>query len=190
MRRIWPWTALCFTSDLIGRRVRQSRRKACRGAEQGARRDSAGSHPFALLLGQLGRPAYPRCRRWQRSCRCFIRPASALSASNSPILATSTNTQRSAVHSLPAHMVLLPGVIDTTTNIVEHPEVVARRICRSGSRGRRPRTGHRQRGLRLRHLHRAGVGYRARSVVEAESHARGGRSRIVSPVGPQCSVLK
>jgi 5-methyltetrahydropteroyltriglutamate--homocysteine methyltransferase len=29
---------------------------------------------------------------------------------------------------LPAHMLLLPGVIDTTTNIVEHPEVVARRL--------------------------------------------------------------
>jgi 5-methyltetrahydropteroyltriglutamate--homocysteine methyltransferase len=29
---------------------------------------------------------------------------------------------------LPHHMALLPGVIDTTTNIVEHPEVVARRI--------------------------------------------------------------
>jgi 5-methyltetrahydropteroyltriglutamate--homocysteine methyltransferase len=29
---------------------------------------------------------------------------------------------------LPANMVLIPGVIDTTTNIVEHPEVVARRI--------------------------------------------------------------
>ncbi|HEY7333293.1 MAG TPA: cobalamin-independent methionine synthase II family protein [Bryobacteraceae bacterium] len=29
---------------------------------------------------------------------------------------------------LPAHMCLLPGVIDTTTNIVEHPEVVARRL--------------------------------------------------------------
>ncbi len=29
---------------------------------------------------------------------------------------------------LPPHMVLIPGVLDTTTNIVEHPEVVARRI--------------------------------------------------------------
>jgi 5-methyltetrahydropteroyltriglutamate--homocysteine methyltransferase len=29
---------------------------------------------------------------------------------------------------LPADMLLLPGTIDTTTNIVEHPEVVARRI--------------------------------------------------------------
>jgi 5-methyltetrahydropteroyltriglutamate--homocysteine methyltransferase len=31
-------------------------------------------------------------------------------------------------HPLPVHMALLPGVIDTTTNIVEHPEVVARRL--------------------------------------------------------------
>jgi 5-methyltetrahydropteroyltriglutamate--homocysteine methyltransferase len=29
---------------------------------------------------------------------------------------------------LPPHMALVPGVIDSTTNIVEHPEVVARRI--------------------------------------------------------------
>jgi 5-methyltetrahydropteroyltriglutamate--homocysteine methyltransferase len=29
---------------------------------------------------------------------------------------------------LPAHMALIPGVIDTTTNFVEHPEVVARRL--------------------------------------------------------------
>jgi 5-methyltetrahydropteroyltriglutamate--homocysteine methyltransferase len=31
-------------------------------------------------------------------------------------------------HKLPEHMVLLPGVIDSTSNFVEHPEVVARRI--------------------------------------------------------------
>ncbi len=31
-------------------------------------------------------------------------------------------------HPLPAHLVLVPGVIETTSNIVEHPEVVARRI--------------------------------------------------------------
>ena len=29
---------------------------------------------------------------------------------------------------LPAHMALIPGVLDTTTNFVEHPEVVARRL--------------------------------------------------------------
>jgi 5-methyltetrahydropteroyltriglutamate--homocysteine methyltransferase len=32
---------------------------------------------------------------------------------------------------LPDGMLLLPGVIDTTTNYVEHPEVVAERICRA-----------------------------------------------------------
>ena len=32
-------------------------------------------------------------------------------------------------HPLPAAMLLLPGVIDSTTNFVEHPEVVADRIC-------------------------------------------------------------
>jgi len=31
-------------------------------------------------------------------------------------------------NNLPAHMLLMPGVLDTTTNIVEHPEVVARRL--------------------------------------------------------------
>jgi 5-methyltetrahydropteroyltriglutamate--homocysteine methyltransferase len=29
---------------------------------------------------------------------------------------------------LPAHMLLVPGVLDTTTNFVEHPQVVARRL--------------------------------------------------------------
>ena len=29
---------------------------------------------------------------------------------------------------LPAHMALIPGVLDTTTNFVEHPQVVARRL--------------------------------------------------------------
>jgi 5-methyltetrahydropteroyltriglutamate--homocysteine methyltransferase len=31
-------------------------------------------------------------------------------------------------HPLPDHMLLIPGVIETTSNFVEHPEVVARRI--------------------------------------------------------------
>jgi 5-methyltetrahydropteroyltriglutamate--homocysteine methyltransferase len=29
---------------------------------------------------------------------------------------------------LPSHMLLIPGVLDTTTNFVEHPEVIARRL--------------------------------------------------------------
>jgi 5-methyltetrahydropteroyltriglutamate--homocysteine methyltransferase len=34
---------------------------------------------------------------------------------------------------LPLEMILLPGVIDSTTNYVEHPEVVANRICEAVS---------------------------------------------------------
>jgi 5-methyltetrahydropteroyltriglutamate--homocysteine methyltransferase len=36
-----------------------------------------------------------------------------------------------ARHGLPGEMLFLPGVIDTTTNYVEHPEVVADRICQA-----------------------------------------------------------
>jgi len=31
---------------------------------------------------------------------------------------------------LPDDLILIPGVIDSTTNFVEHPELVAERICR------------------------------------------------------------
>jgi 5-methyltetrahydropteroyltriglutamate--homocysteine methyltransferase len=34
---------------------------------------------------------------------------------------------------LPAHMLLMPGVLDTTTNFVEHPELVARRLTEAVS---------------------------------------------------------
>ena len=33
-----------------------------------------------------------------------------------------------SLHPLPAQMLLIPGVLDTTTNFVEHPQVVARRL--------------------------------------------------------------
>ena len=31
---------------------------------------------------------------------------------------------------MPAGKVLIPGVLDSTTNYIEHPELVAERICR------------------------------------------------------------
>ena len=36
-------------------------------------------------------------------------------------------------HRLPAHMLLMPGVLDTTTNFVEHPELIARRLEEAAS---------------------------------------------------------
>jgi 5-methyltetrahydropteroyltriglutamate--homocysteine methyltransferase len=63
-------------------------------------------------------------------------------------------------HPLPDGMLLLPGVIDSTTNFVEHPEVVADRICRVAQA-----VGDRR---------RLGRGRRQRGVGEAR-HARPGR---------------
>ena len=56
---------------------------------------------------------------------------------------------------LPPDMILIPGVIDTTTNFVEHPEVVANRICEAVQDGRRPQPRDRRHRLRLRHVGRA-----------------------------------
>ena len=49
---------------------------------------------------------------------------------------------------LPDDKVLIPGVIDTCTNYIEHPELVAQRICQL-RRHRRTRAGDRRDGLRL-----------------------------------------
>ena len=71
----------------------------------------------------------------------------------------------------PDPMLILPGVIDTTTNYVEHPEVVADRICRRRSEAvgaREP--GDRLDRLRIRDLRRLRDG-RAHSVVWAKLRA-------------------
>ena len=52
-------------------------------------------------------------------------------SSNSPIRAISTSIKSSSVIPCPTHMLFMPGVIDSTTNYVEHPEVVADRICQA-----------------------------------------------------------
>jgi hypothetical protein len=52
---------------------------------------------------------------------------------------------------LPAGKVIVPGVIDSTVNTVEHPEVAAERILNFAQCGR-ARERHRRRRLRLRHL--------------------------------------
>ena len=54
---------------------------------------------------------------------------------------------------LPDDKVLIPGVIDTTTNFIEHPDLVAERIVRYRPR-RRARARRRRHRLRLRHRRR------------------------------------
>ena len=71
-------------------------------------------------------------------CLLFTKPK--LAALVFPVLirAISTNIRPSRSIDPPAEMAILPGVIDVTTNYLEHPEVVADRIChrwtQSGSR--------------------------------------------------------
>ena len=48
-------------------------------------------------------------------------------------------------------MAIIPGVIDSTTHFIEHPELVAQRYCPL-RRGGGPRERHRGHRLRLRHL--------------------------------------
>ncbi len=54
---------------------------------------------------------------------------------------------------LPDDKILIPGVLDTSTNYVEHPELVAERICRFADIVGRERVIAGTR-LRLRHLRR------------------------------------
>ena len=54
---------------------------------------------------------------------------------------------------LPKDWLLIPGVIDTTTNFVEHPRGGGAAHRGGGGGGRRPRARDRLHRLRLRHLH-------------------------------------
>ena len=75
---------------------------------------------------------------------------------------------------LPAHKVLIPGVITHSTVLVEHPELVCDRILRYAQRAR-PRARHRRRRLRLRHLRRDADDPSDRRLGEARSTGQGAR---------------
>ena len=98
------------------------------GDQRRHRRHPARPRAAARLLRQLGRPAHPRRRRWQRSCRRSTRrKVGALSIEfSNPRHAHEYDALKK--HPLPKDMLLIPGVVETTSNFVEHPEVVARRI--------------------------------------------------------------
>ena len=69
---------------------------------------------------------------------------------------------------LAADQSLIVGVIDTTTNYLEHPELIADRLERAAQRDRRPAPhpgGHR---LRLRYLRRHGPPHRRCGVGQAQ----------------------
>ena len=78
---------------------------------------------------------------------------------------------------LPAEMILIPGVIDTTTNFVEHPEVVANRICEAVAAVGRPIAGDRRHRLWLCHVGGSRGRRAGRYLGEAEVLQRGRRHR-------------
>ena len=82
---------------------------------------------------------------------------------------------------LPDGKVIIPGVIDSTSNFVEHPELVADRIVQYASAGR-PRERHRRRRLRLRHVRRTGPGRFKDRVDEARRARRRGAARFAAAV--------
>ena len=78
---------------------------------------------------------------------------------------------------LPAGKVLIPGVIESTTNYIEHPELVAQRIGRYAQAGR-PRERHRRDRLRLRHLGGSGRGGPRRRLGQDGEPGRGRPPRL------------
>ncbi len=83
---------------------------------------------------------------------------------------------------LPAGKIIIPGVIDSTSNFVEHPELVADRIMNYAGVGR-AREHDRRRRLRLRHLCRPRAGRHQDRVDEARFARRRRKARVEAVVG-------
>ena len=79
---------------------------------------------------------------------------------------------------LPDGKVLIPGVLESKSNFIEHPELIAQRIGRYAEPGRARERDRRHR-LRLRHLGRPGRGRSRRGVGEVRRH--GGRRAPRNP---------
>ena len=93
------------------------------------------------------------------------------SCSRPPIRATSTNGSSGATPACPTTRCWRPGLIDTCSNYVEHPELIAQRIERFAAIvGARPR--RRQHRLRLRHLRRLRQDRPRGRLEEAQGAAR------------------
>ena len=99
---------------------------AINGALDGHR---PGAGAAARVLGQLRGPAHPR-RRPRRDPGPLLYEAHV-----GALVISMANARHAHEHDcfrrrpLPDHMVLSTGVIDTTSNYVEHPEVVAERLA-------------------------------------------------------------
>ena len=89
---------------------------------------------------------------------------------------------------LPDGKIIIPGVIDSTSNFVEHPELVADRIAQYARRGRQGER-HRRRRLRLRHLRRTGPGRHQDRLDEARLARRRRAAGVGAPLVRQKKMM-
>ena len=83
---------------------------------------------------------------------------------------------------LPDGKLLIPGVIESKSNFIEHPELIAQRIGALRQTGR-ARERHRRQRLRLRHLGRAGGGGSGRGLGQAQGAGRRRAYRVSGSSG-------
>ena len=116
-------------ADLSLDEFRKTRAAARRGAQPRARQHPARAAAHAPVLGQLRGPA-PLRRAARRHHRHRVHGAAAArSRSRPPIRATRTSGRCSRRVKLPDGKVLIPGVIESKSNFIEHPELIAQRIA-------------------------------------------------------------
>jgi hypothetical protein len=70
------------------------------------------------MISRSPRSSMCACGRGRRGCRL-----------RQPIRGTRTNGRICAQQNSPDDKILIPGMIDSTTNFVEHPRLIAQRIC-------------------------------------------------------------
>ena len=110
---------------------RRATRAARRGAQPRAREHPARARCACTSAGATTRARTTTTSRCARSSTSSCRRAPApISVRGAPTRATSTSGASSRTSTLPDDKVLIPGVIDSTTNYIEHPELVAERIVR------------------------------------------------------------
>ncbi len=93
-----------------------------------------------------------------------------------------------ALSEVSADQLVVAGVIDTVTNYIEHPEVVADRLESGRPRAWRPHSADRRHRLRVRYLGRARQGRGGRSMGQAARHEQRRADRVAAPVRPGCGL--
>ena len=131
----------------------RDRRGQCGGAERRDAENPGRARCACTSAGAITKGRTTTTFRSRRSSAIVLkaRPATILFEAANPRHEHEWIVWRDA--EIPDDKKLAPGLIDTCSNYVEHPELIAQRIERY-HRDRRRRPGHCGHGLRLRHVRR------------------------------------